>query len=172
MELRRLQIFLDEERDQQRFSHAIDLRCDDRPPVRPRERRPSVKQVDSKVERLLDKVGLSHRKPATRPGPRSEPLQRQSVRQDAKVVLHPASERAWHAHIHHAPALAPISSEDRIGSTAPVKGRSPAPSAFAAGHGFVRSHLTWERLRTGYAFLVGRAPAIGWMDRKLHSPKG
>ena len=77
------------------------------------------------------------------------------------MVLHPASERAWHAHIHHAPALAPISSEDRIGSTAPVKGRSPAPSAFAAGHGFVRSHLTWERLRTGYAFLVGRAPAIG-----------
>ena len=33
LELRRLQIFLDEERDQQRFSHAIDLRCDDRPPV-------------------------------------------------------------------------------------------------------------------------------------------
>ena len=35
-ELRRLQRFLDEERDQQRFTHAIDLQSEDRPPKRPR----------------------------------------------------------------------------------------------------------------------------------------
>ena len=41
-ELRRLQRFLDEERDQQRFCHAIDLQSDDRPPTRPTRRATSA----------------------------------------------------------------------------------------------------------------------------------
>ena len=64
-ELRRLQRFLDEERDQQRFTHAIDLQSEDRPPNRGcGKRRPPAKQPDSKVERLLDKLGFNRRKPA------------------------------------------------------------------------------------------------------------
>jgi hypothetical protein len=75
-ELRRLQRFLDEERDQQRFTHAIDLQREDRPPKRPRVRqRPPAKQPDSKVERLLDRLGFNRRKPAARPRSHSDPGQ-------------------------------------------------------------------------------------------------
>ena len=34
-------------------------------------------------------------------------------------------------------------------------------SALAVGQGFLQPRRTWERLRAGYEFLVGRAPAIG-----------
>ena len=42
----------------------------------------------------------------------------------------------------------------------PVERKDPVRSALVAGQGLVRSQLTWERLRAGYAFLVGRAPAL------------
>ena len=161
-ELRRLQRFLDEERDQQRFCHAIDLQRDDRPPTRPRgERRPPAKQPDSKVERLLDKLGLNRRKSAKRPRPRGEPPARQPARQDAKVLVHPASGHARQAHAHHGPELSRISPQDRIASSAPAARRHPGRTALAAGHDYLRSQLSWERLHEGYALLVGRAPATG-----------
>jgi len=160
-ELRRLQRFVDEECDQQRFTHAIDLQHEDRPPDRPRgKRRPSAKQPDSKVERLLDRLGFNRRKPATRTRPHGEPPTRQLTQHDAKVLVHPASEHVRRARVHPAPELARITTQDRISAAPPVDRKDPVRSALVAGQGLVRSHLTWERLRAGCAFLVGRAPAL------------
>ena len=160
-ELRRLQRFLDEERDQQRFTHAIDLQTEDRPPKRPRgQRRPPAKQPDSKVERLLDRLGFNRRKPATRPRPHGDPPAKQPAHQDAKVLVHPASAHALQPRIHQPPGLKRITAQDRIAAPTPVERKNPARSALVAGQGLVRSQLTWERLRAGYAFLVGRAPAL------------
>ena len=160
-ELRRLQRFLDEERDQQRFTHAIDLQTEDRPPKRPRgQRRPPAQQPDSKVERLLDRLGFNRRKPATRPRPHGDPPAKQPAHQDAKVLVHPASAHALQPRIHQPPGLKRITAQDRIAAPTPVERKNPARSALVAGQGLVRSQLTWERLRAGYAFLVGRAPAL------------
>jgi hypothetical protein len=58
-ELRRLQRFLDEERDQQRFTHAIDLQSEDRPPNRLIRKRRSVQQFEDEiVGRVFDHPDL------------------------------------------------------------------------------------------------------------------
>ena len=160
-ELRRLQRFLDEERDQQRFTHAIDLQREDRPPKRPRARqRPPAKQPDSKVERLLDRLGFNRRKPAARPRPLSDPPAKRPVHHEAKVLVHPASDHGRPPHTHKPPELARITAQDRIAGSAPVERKDAVRSALVVGQELVRSHLTWESLRTGCAFLVGRAPPL------------
>lgn len=161
-ELRRLQRFIEEERDQERFPRSIDLQCDDRPSNRPGAGRvPSVKQTDSKVERLLGRLGLNRRKPQARPGPRGKPPAGRPARQDAKVLLHPASEHARQGRVSHPPVLSRSSLQDRIGIPRPAEGKNRVQSALAVRQGFLQPRRTWERLRAGYEFLVGRAPAIG-----------
>jgi hypothetical protein len=149
-ELRRLQRFVEEERDQQRFTHAIDLQREERPLERPRgQRRPSAKQPDSKVERLLDRLGFNRPKPAPRARAHGGSPTRQSTQHDAKVLVHPASEHARHERAHQPPELTRITAQDRIAASPPVDRRDAVRSALVAGQGLVRSHVPWERLRAG-----------------------
>ena len=173
-ELRRLQRFLDEERDQQRFCHAIDLQSDDRPPTRPRgERRPPAKQPDSKVERLLDKLGLNRRKSAKRPRPRGEPPARQPARQDAKV-LRSSGKRACAAGATLIMArschgcLRRIALQAGHQQSADIRGRT----ALAAGHDYLRSQLPHGSACTKamHCWSGGRRPP-DWTGQKRHSQK-
>ena len=159
----------DEERDQQRFTHAIDLQTEDRPPKRPRgERRPPA-QPDSKVERLLDRLGFNRRKPATRPRPHGDPPAKQPAHQDAKVLVHPASAHALQPRIHQPPGKR-ITAQDRIAAPTPVERKNPA-----------RVQLWWrDRVLSGrsshgsacaqatHSWSAGRRPSH-WTDLKQRS---
>ena len=67
-ELQRLQRFLEEERvrEHREFPRLVEARPRSQPPRHPRsdERIPSAKRVDGTVNRFLDRLGLSRRKPA------------------------------------------------------------------------------------------------------------
>ena len=69
----------------------------------------------------LDSIGGSRKR---RPGPRGKPPAGRPVRQDAKVLLLPASEHARQGRVRHAPALSRISLQDRIGSPSPAEGKN------------------------------------------------
>ena len=94
-ELRRLQKFLDQEQERERFPRAIEIR-----PANSRsdhrggtESRTPPKAVNGAVDRLLHKLGLNRRNPITGPSLRDKPpaFARQSLRLDAKVPSHPSA---------------------------------------------------------------------------------
>ena len=108
----------------------------DRPVVRaPSEdhlsSRPTARLNDSSAG--LDSIGGSRQ---ARPGPRGKPPAGRPVRQDAKVLLHPASEHARQGRVRHAPALSRISLQDRIGNSTAGGGKKPGAVCPCGGTGF------------------------------------
>ncbi len=131
---------------------------------RPVVRAPSEDHLSSRpTARLNDSsagLDFNRRKPQARPGPRGKPPAGRPVRQDAKVLLHPASEHARQGRVRHAPALSRISLQDRIGSSPPAEGKNRVQSALAVGQGFLQPRRTWERLREATSFWsAGRRPS-------------
>jgi len=176
-ELRRLQRFLDQERqERERFPRVVDLQSANRVSNHPRGGRSSTpaKLVERAVDRLLDKFRLNRRNPVDRSSLR---YKTRSVRQDAKAPFHPGPEQKTErlappsataktegrherqAGVHRSPELSRVSREDPIGVPSPAAARNPC--AFVAGREFLRPDRAIEHLRSAYAFLVGREHADG-----------
>lgn len=167
-ELRRLQKFLDQECEERaRFSRTVDLRSSDRPTCWHGDQSiVAAKPVEGPINRLLDKFGLTRRKPASRPRPRGKPSTAavQLRRHDAKAPTYARSAQTVER-------LAPPSKtdinrqqqtcthnylrEDRTGNSPAGVGRM-ARSSHSAGRAFLQSYC-FGRLRSAYLFLSGRA---------------
>ncbi|MGA7530728.1 MAG: hypothetical protein WBW27_02425, partial [Pseudolabrys sp.] len=96
-ELRRLQKFLEQEQERERFPHAVDFQsvkrlCGD---TRDDKISASEKPVNGPVDRLLDRLGLNRHDPAKTPIPRGKPPEfaRQAVRHDGKMPSRRGSEQ-------------------------------------------------------------------------------
>jgi HlyD family secretion protein len=179
-ELRRLQKFLEQEQERERFPHAVDFQsvkqlCSH---TRDDEINTSTKPVNGPVDRLLDRLGLNRRDPANTPIPRGKPPEfaRQAVRHDGKMpsrqgsrqgseqmvermALPPAPARTESHHVHqpdahHSSELSPVSPADRIEVELPEGAKSRV--VVAAGREFLRPRRIFERLRSAWDFLAGR----------------
>ena len=185
-ELRRLQKFLHQEQERVRFPHAIEIR-----PTNSRSdyrggtgSRTPPKAVNGAVGRLLRKLGLNRRKPATEPSLRERPrtCASQSRRPDMKLPPHPrpaqkpermgppssttAKTRGGHGHLaadYHFSGKKPwrVSLLDRIGSPSPAEVRNELRLRFVSAFEFLRSAPVFERLRSAGKFLVGRGQVTG-----------
>jgi hypothetical protein len=96
-ELRRLQKFLEQEQERERFPHAVDFQSVKRlcSHTRDDEISTSAKAVNGPVDRLLDRLGLNRHDPAKTPIPRGKPPEfaRQAVRHDGKMPSRRGSEQ-------------------------------------------------------------------------------
>jgi HlyD family secretion protein len=181
-ELRRLQKFLEQEQERERFPHAVDFQSVKRlcSHTRDDEISTSAKPVNGPVDRLLDRLGLNRHDPAKTPVPRGKPPEfaRQAVRHDGKmpsrqgsrqgseqtverIALPPAPARTESDHArqpdtHHASELSTVSPADRIEAELPEGARSRMRPVVAAGREFLRPRRAFEHLRSAYEFLVGR----------------
>ena len=182
-ELRRLQKFLEQEQERERFPHAVDFQSVKRlcSHTRDDEISTSAKPVNGPVDRLLDRLGLNRHDPAKTPVPRGKPPEfaRQAVRHDGKmpsrreseqtverIALPPAPARTESDHArqpdtHHASELSPVSPADRIEAELPEGARSRVRPVVAAGREFLQPRRAIERLRSAYEFLAGRDHAAG-----------
>jgi HlyD family secretion protein len=186
-ELRRLQKFLEQEQERERFPHAVDFQSVKRlcSHTRDDEISTSAKPFNGPVDRLLDRLGLNRHDPAKTPVPRGKPPEfaRQAVRHDGKmpsrqgsrqgseqtverIALPPAPARTESDHArqpdtHHASELSPVSPADRIEAELPEGARSQVRPVVAAGREFLRPRRAFEHLRSAYEFLVGRDHAAG-----------
>ena len=172
-ELRRLQKFLHQEQERVRFPHAIEIR-----PTNSRSdyrggtgSRTPPKAVNGAVGRLLRKLGLNRRKPATEPSLRERPrtCASQSRRPDMKLPPHPrpaqkpermgppssttAKTRGGHGHLaadYHFSGKKPwrVSLLDRIGSPSPAEAQKRVTPT-------LRGRARISALRPGI-----RAPAV------------
>jgi HlyD family secretion protein len=184
-ELRRLQKFLEQEQERERFPHAVDFQSVTRLCSHTRDDAigTSAKPVNGPVDRLLDRLGLNRRDPANTPVPRGKPppFARQAVRHDGKmpsrqesrqasaqtverIAPPPATARAEgdHAHqpdAHNSSEVSPVSPADRI--ELPEEARSRLRPVVAAGRELLRPRRTFERLRSAYEFLAGRDHTAG-----------
>jgi HlyD family secretion protein len=188
-ELRRLQKFLEQEQERERFPHAVDFQSVKRLCSHTRDDAigTSAKPVNGPVDRLLDRLGLNRRDPANTPVPRGKPppFARQAVRHDGKMPsrqesrqesrqasaqtverIAPPSATARaegdHAHqpdAHHSSEMSPVSPADRI--ELPEEARSRLRPVVAAGRELLRPRRTFERLRSAYEFLAGRDHTAG-----------
>ena len=176
-ELRRLQKFLEQEQERERFPHAVDFQSVKRlcSHTRDDEISTSAKPVNGPVDRLLDRLGLNRHDPANTPIPRGKPPEfaRQAVRHDGKmpsrrgseqtverIALLPAPARTESDHVrqpdtHHSSELSPVSPADRIEAELPEGARSRV-AVVAAGREFLRPRRAFEHLRSAYEFLAGR----------------
>ena len=88
-ELRRLQKFLEQEQERERFPHAVDFQSVKRLCSHARDDKisTSAKPVNGPVDRLLDRLGLNRHDPENTPSPRGKPpaFARQAVRHDGKM---------------------------------------------------------------------------------------
>ena len=186
-ELRRLQKFLEQEQERERFPHAVDFQsvkrlCGD---MRDDKISTSEKPVNGPVDRLLDRLGLNRHDPAKTPVPRGRPPEfaRQAVRHDGKmpsrqgsrqgseqtverIALPPAPARTESDHArqpdtHHASELSPVSPADRIEAELPEGARSRVRPFVAAGREFLRPRRAFEHLRFAYEFLAGQDHTAG-----------
>ena len=186
-ELRRLQKFLEQEQERERFPHAVDFQSVKRlcSHTRDDEISTSAKPVNGPVDRLLDRLGLNRRDPANTPIPRGKPpaFARQAVRHDGKmpsrqgsrqgseqtverIALPPAPARTESDHVrqpdaHHSSELSPVSPADRIEAELPEGAKSRVRPVVAAGREFLRPRRRFERLRSAYEFLAGREHTAG-----------
>ena len=183
-ELRRLQKFLDQEQERERFPHAVDFQSVKRLCSHTRDDKisTSAKPVNGPVDRLLDRLGLNRRDPANTPIPRGKPpaFARQAVRHDGKmpsrqgseqtverIALPPATARTENDHArrpdahHYSSVVSPVSPADRIEGELPEGARSRVRPVVAAGREFLRPRRTFERLRSAYEFLAGRDHTAG-----------
>ena len=183
-ELRRLQKFLEQEQERERFPHAVDFQSVKRlcSHTRDDEISTSAKPVNGPVDRLLDRLGLNRHDPAKTPVPRGKPPEfaRQAVRHDGKmpsqsagseqtverIALPPAPARTESDHArqpdtHHSSELSPVSPADRIEAELPEGARSRVRPVVAAGREFLRPRRAFEHLRSAYEFLVGRDHTAG-----------
>ncbi|HET7164571.1 MAG TPA: HlyD family type I secretion periplasmic adaptor subunit [Pseudolabrys sp.] len=177
-ELRRLQKFLEQEQERERFPHAVDFQSVKRlcSHTRDDDISTSAKPVNGPVDRLFDRLGLNRRDPANTPVPRGKPppFARQAVRHDVqmpsrqelrqasaqtveRIAPPPAPARTESDHArqpdaHHSSEVSPVSPVDRIEGLRPV---------VAAGREFLRPRRAFERLRSAYEFLTGRDHAAG-----------
>jgi HlyD family secretion protein len=190
-ELRRLQKFLEQEQERERFPHAVDFQSVKRLCSHTRDDKisTSAKPVNGPVDRLLDRLGLNRRDPAKTPIPRGKPPEfaRQAVRHDGKVpsrqgshqashqaseqtveriALPPAAARTESDHArqpdaHHSSEVPPVSPADRIEGELPEVAGSRVRPVVAAGREFLRPRRAFEHLRSAYEFLVGRDHTAG-----------
>ena len=188
-ELRRLQKFLEHERleERDRFPHEIEIQSNTGPANHSRRARKSTiaKAIDSPIDRLLDKLRFTRRKPVERSRLRDEApvLSNSASRQDAKVLFHqwperkvertvhpPAATRIPSGYLHHNAAHrvpgrpSPVSSPGRARIGSPVDGLHKLRPVLEAGVASLRSNRLWEHVRSAYSFLVSRARAVGLDD--------
>lgn len=184
-ELRRLQKFLDQEREERaRFPRAVDLQSSNRHPRNQRrEESVSAESADGAVSRFLDRFGLTRRKPVanrTRPRGNASAVVRQSGRHDVKppslsqhaqntdrmplssTAASIGTDRGHSSARHDIRVLPQISASDRVANVS-VKMRRSLPAGRT-----IRSDL-FQRLQSAYTFLSGRAhtAALEKCDGKL-----
>ena len=181
-ELQRLQRFLEEERvrEHREFPRLVEARPRSQPPRHPRsdERIPSAKRVDGTVNRFLDRLGLSRRKPARGSGVHDR-APRQLARQDPKLPFGPPPKKRFEptasspttakaAHCRQRgkggdkfPGLSPLSLADRIGIPPPAAQNTQVRATFLTLREFLRSVRMVERARSAFSFLVGRTEING-----------
>jgi len=190
-ELRRLQKFLEQEQERERFPHAVDFQSVKRLCSHARDDKisTSAKPVIGPVDRLLDRLGLNRHDPENTPSPRGKPpaFARQAVRHDgkmpsrqesrqelhqvseqtvARIALPPASARTESDHARqldarHSSELSSVSPADRIEGELSEGARTRIRPVVAAGREFLRPRRTFERLRSAYEFLAGRERTAG-----------
>jgi HlyD family secretion protein len=176
-ELRRLQKFLDQERQERaRFPRAVDLQSTNWPSTGAHKQKNSAHEtVDSPVNRLLDKFGLSRRKLEKRPRPRrnAPAIARPSGRQCAAVIaeVRPVEKterspcrskthdkRELHkSNRHPGRKLSVVPAVDHVGHVSPQRG-GRRRSLFALAWQFVRRRL-FSRAAPAYGFLAGQTDA-------------
>jgi len=186
-ELRRLQKFLEQEQERERFPHAVDFQSVKRLCSHARDDKisTSAKPVIGPVDRLLDRLGLNRHDPENTPSPRGKPpaFARQAVRHDgkmpshqgspqgseptvARIALPPASARTESDHgrqldARHSSELSLVSPADRIEGEVSEAARRRVRPVVAAGREFLRPRRTFEHLRSAYEFLAGRERTAG-----------
>lgn len=186
-ELRRLQKFLEQEQERERFPHAVDFQSVKRLCSHARDDKisTSAKPVNGPVDRLLDRLGLNRHDPENTPSPRGKPpaFARQAVRHDgkmpshqgspqgseptvARIALPPASARTESDHgrqldARHSSELSSVSPADRIEGEVSEAARRRVRPVVAAGREFLRPRRTFEHLRSAYEFLAGRERTAG-----------
>ena len=186
-ELRRLQKFLEQEQERERFPHAVDFQSVKRLCSHARDDKisTSAKPVNGPVDRLLDRLGLNRHDPANTPSPRGKPpaFARQAVRHDGKMPSRQG--RQGSEQTVERIALPPARCKDGKRSRAsagrssfylscrrslrrialkgelPEGARSRVRPVVAAGREFLRPRRTFERLRSAYEFLTGREHTAG-----------
>jgi HlyD family secretion protein len=166
-ELRRLQKFLEQEQERERFPHAVDFQSVKRlcSPMRDDKISTSARPVNGPVDRLLDRLGLNRRDPANTPIPHSKPPSHQGSEQTVERIA-PAPARTGSDHArgpdtHHFSEVPPVSPADRLEAELPKGARSQVRPIMAAGREFLRPRRTFERLRSAYEFLTGREDTAG-----------
>jgi HlyD family secretion protein len=186
-ELRRLQKFLEQDQERERFPHAVDFQSVKRLCSHARDDKisTSAKPVNGPVDRLLDRLGLNRHDPENTPSPRGKPpaFARQAVRHDgkmpshqgspqgseptvARIALPPASARTESDHgrqldARHSSELSSVSPADRIEGEVSEAARRRVRPVVAAGREFLRPRRTFEHLRSAYEFLAGRERTAG-----------
>ncbi len=176
-ELRRLQKFLEQEQERERFPHAVDFQSVKRLCSHTRDDKisTSARPVNGPVDRLLDRLGLNRRDPANTPIPRSEPPSRQGSHKGShqgseqtveRITPPPATARMESDHArgpdaHHSSEAPRVSRTDRLEAELPEVARSRARPVVAAGREFLRPRRIFEHLRSAYEFLTGREHTAG-----------
>jgi HlyD family secretion protein len=182
-ELRRLQKFLDEERQERaRFPRAVDLQSTNgRSFGTPNKKNGASETADGAVHRLLDKFGLSRRKPEKRPRLRrnAPAIAKPSGRQGAVIAEVRPAERTpsgpkthdqrepQKSNRHPARKLPAVPAADPIGN-APAQGGGRIRPLFAPASQFVR-HRLFPGIGSACGFLTGQtdAGALDDSEKKL-----
>ena len=158
-ELRRLQRFLDEECDQERFPHAIDLQSKDRPPRRPRGRAKTTCEAGRQQGRAATRQAWLNRRNRQKAAVRAASRRQAPARQDAKVLFHPASDARTSAAHSSSPGLTRITLQDRIGSPTPAERKN------RCGQPWWRDRVFSGRVSHGSA--CAQATHSWWAGRRL-----
>ena len=166
-ELRRLQKFLEQEQERERFPHAVDFQSIKRLCSPTRDDKITARPVNGPVDRLLDRLGLNRRDPANMPIPRSKPPSHQGSEQTVERIAPPPaparmeSDHARGPDAHHSSEAPRVSPADRLEAELPEVARSRVRPIMAAGREVLRPRRTFERLRSAYEFLTGREDTAG-----------